>query len=315
MSDPTQRLTVAERARCSLGAVASRLGAGLGAGLAAAAAWGGWGGRPRGAAANVVSLGSGRVTLARAQHVGRRREQQDAVAVAGPAGPAAAVPLGAVAVVADGMGGLEMGAQASRTAVAVFLDALRAAAARGGAPVPALLEEAIVAANEAVARLAGAAGIPGEIGTTLAAAVVAPDGVHWISAGDSRVYVWRAGQLTQLTTDHVYARRLAEDVARGRATPSELALHPHPNALTSWLGEPALGEVDRSAAPHPLLHDDVVVLCTDGVYNALAAPELAALIAPGAESADAVAGAVLRRRRPNQDNLTIVTLSYARLVS
>jgi len=312
VSHRSQRSAAAERARCSLGAVASRLGAGL---AAAAAAWGGWGTRPRGAPANVVPLGSGRVTLAQAQHVGRRREQQDAVALAGPAGPAAARSLGAVAVVADGMGGLEMGAEASRTAVAVFLDTLRAAAARGDAPVPALLEEAIVAANDAVARLAGAAGIPGEIGTTLAAAVVGPDGLHWISAGDSRVYVWRAGRLTQLTTDHVYARRLAEDVARGRATPSELALHPHPNALTSWLGEPALGEVDRSVAPHPLLHDDVVVVCTDGVYNALAAPELAALIAPGAASADAVAGAVLRRRRPNQDNLTIVTLSYARLLS
>lgn len=200
--------------------------------------------------------------------------------------------------VADGMGGHAAGEVASRAA----LDAL-AAALRGGAG----LRDAVLEANAAVRDLAASDPALAGMGTTLVALLRRGERYEIANVGDSRAYRLDATGLRQLTEDHSFA---AELVRRGEMTDEEVARSPWRNALTRSVGGEADVEVDvfgpfDAAEPH------AVLLCTDGVYRALDAAELAERLA-GAESADAAARALADAaiRAGSQDNATAAVIAF-----
>lgn len=243
-----------------------------------------------------------------AQHIGARAEQQDAFDFSDAQEERFAAHGGMIAVLADGMGGLAMGADASRAAVDTALTAY--GAKTPDESVPQALDRAVRQANKAVCSLAEAANRSGDVGTTMVAVVIHQGGLHWISVGDSRLYLYRDGRVWQMSEDHDYARELDRDAAQGLVSPELAASHPDRNALVSFLGLDDLPLMDRNLRSFPLRLGDRIILCSDGIYGPLRPEELAAPLAGDPqEAAVALVKAVLAKRLTHQDNCTVAVFA------
>lgn len=236
-----------------------------------------------------------------AQHIGRRESQQDGFGFSDPANAPFVSHGGIVAVVADGMGGLEQGAQASSIAVRAFLDAY--AQKTPDEPIGAALTRSLQAANLAVLQIGA------DCGTTLVAAVVDDQSLHWISVGDSALYLYREGDLALLNQSHVYANELDAQAQAGHITPEQAAAHPMREALTSYVGHAALPHVDSNIRPFHLDEDDCILLASDGLSKVLSEAEIAAnMRGTFQERCEQLVSSVLGHNIPGQDNVTVVAL-------
>ncbi len=245
-----------------------------------------------------------------AQHVGSRGEQQDAFGFSDPGDVELHRHGGFVAVLADGMGGLAAGRTASVAAVKAFLAAYKQKPATES--IPDALARAAREANGAVLTIAREAGLAGQMGTTLVAAALADDAMHWISVGDSTLYLLRDGRVALITTPHVYATELDQAVAAGRLSRAAALSDPQRESLTSYLGMAELHEADRSLRPLPIATGDVVLLCSDGLTKTLNDHELGALTRGDPQQmAEALVAQALAKQREHQDNLTVLTVAIA----
>ena len=196
-----------------------------------------------------------------------RQENQDAFRL---------VPLGSGGlglILADGMGGQSGGREAAEAAVAGAADRL---GAQGGGDER--LREAIAVANAAVAGVRLQLG--GNPGTTMVAAVLEGGRLTLAHAGDSRAYLLRDGEATQLTFDHSVTGEL---VHAGTLDPETARHDPRRNYVTRAL----LGDrVEPDVAELALISGDVVVLCTDGLWEPLTDGQIAGLAGGDAAPAE-----------------------------
>lgn len=245
-----------------------------------------------------------------AQHIGSRAEQQDAFGFSDVSDSEFIKKYGVAAVLADGMGGLAGGKEASHLAVQTFLDAYMSPA-----PVEAISEKLLLAchaANSAVTGYARQIGLEEGVGTTLVAAVVHKNQLFWLSVGDSRIYLIQNGSLNQLTTDHVYARELDAKVELGEISQEEALLHPERNSLTSFIGLEEIQEVDYSVEAILLFRGNRIILCSDGLYGSISEAEmLTSCRLDTQDAAEKMVQTALLRQKPHQDNLTVAMLTLA----
>lgn len=236
-----------------------------------------------------------------AQHIGRRESQQDSFGFSDPSNAAFVAHGGLVAVVADGMGGLEQGAQASTIAIRAFLDAY--AQKTSGESIATALARSLQSANLAVLQIGA------DCGTTLVAAVLHDRTLHWVSVGDSALYLYREGDLALLNQPHVYASELDAQAQAGHITPEQASAHPMREALTSYVGHASLPRVDSNIRPFHLDEDDCILLASDGLSKVLSEPEIAAnMRGTFQERCEQLVASVLSRDIPGQDNITVVAL-------
>ncbi len=172
--------------------------------------------------------------------------------------------LGLVAV-ADGMGGHRAGEVASATA----LEALRAAVASGQP-----LRDAIEGANDAVLEKSVSDQELAGMGTTLTAGMLGTDGYLVVGhVGDSRAYLVRDGELTQITDDH----SLVEEMVRGgELTREQAEVHPRRSIITRALGIDPEVEVDEY--PIELRPGDRILFCSDGLTTMVRPDEIAGIL-------------------------------------
>ncbi len=202
-------------------------------------------------------------------------------------------------VVADGMGGHAGGEVASLTAV----EALRAAF-HGGTPDD--LVAAVVAANRAV--LERAEGDPGLAGMGTTMCVVAPvevdgeDRLAVVNVGDSRVYLFRTAELTQLTEDHSLPEEL---LRKGELTPEQAAADPRRNVVTRSLGQFEQVEPDMwDLVPY---NGDRLLLCSDGLTNEVDDETIASVLRRVRDPEAAASDLVNRANEAGgRDNITVV---------
>ena len=195
----------------------------------------------------------------------------------------------ALLVVADGMGGHLAGEVASQWAVGTLkrelaplfrpqdpsvtrrLDAEALGAVGSGATVrleetdlARLLQHAVARANQVLLGYARKhSEEAGDMGSTLTLVVVEDGRATVAHVGDSRAYLWRAGQIRQLTEDHSVPGALLK---QGRIGPEEARDHPHRHILYRCLGLQPKLEVDLY--PSMLLEPgDVLLLCSDGLWD------------------------------------------------
>ncbi|HEY6800522.1 MAG TPA: protein phosphatase 2C domain-containing protein, partial [Agromyces sp.] len=141
------------------------------------------------------------------------------------------------------------------------------------------------------------------MGTTVSALIMVDDYAVIAHIGDSRIYLFRDGALTQITTDHTFVQRLVDS---GRITPEEARYHPRRSVLMRVLGDmdpdPELDTFIMPTQP-----GDRWLLCSDGlsgvVDDAHTSKALAAGMAPG-RTADSLLKQALDGGAP--DNVTIV---------
>ncbi|MGN0864555.1 MAG: PP2C family protein-serine/threonine phosphatase [Akkermansia sp.] len=236
-----------------------------------------------------------------AQWLGRREKQEDAYAARPVAG-------GMLAVVCDGMGGHCYGDCASRVAATAFADAF---AAQESA-LPERMQTALAAANAAVRSVYESQGAFG--GTTLLAVFARRGVLHWISVGDSPLYLWRMGRLLRLNADHSMRAVFERYVCAGGMTLREAQRNGH--MLRSALTGSRIPLVDAPRVGYPLLPGDRLILCTDGAEPLLAQgvllPELRALLNEREGSLAAhLVEACRELNEEHADNVTVITLDVA----
>jgi protein phosphatase len=212
---------------------------------------------------------------------------------------------GWLGIVADGLGGHRRGDLASQLAVEITREVFYR---RSRDPeTPDRLRNAVQAANEVIRRTGDESAATAEMASTITAAVI--DGARMTVAqvGDSRGYLIRNSRLRQITRDHSLVDEL---VRTGGLTPQQAANHPNRNVITRALGTRSTVEVD--IFEEELHHDDVVVLCSDGLYRTVDESEIArAMISEPQLAAEALVALSNQRGAPDNVSVVIVRIAIA----
>lgn len=244
------------------------------------------------------------------QDIGQRTSQQDDYYLSDNEDAALTGKIGLLAVLADGMGGLAFGREASRLAVQT-IQAVYRDQALVGVGLPQALEQSLRAADKAVSQFAAEKGQRGNVGTTVVAMVLHQCHLHWRSVGDSRLYLWRKPYLVALTEDHDYGRQLNRDVRDGRISQTEADQHTGREALTSFVGQGPVELIDGNRRPLKLRSGDRLLACSDGLYNGLDGGDIGHIMNQSLtpqEAAENMVNKVLARQYRGQDNVTVLVI-------
>lgn len=193
-------------------------------------------------------------------HVGRIRSNNQDSGLAGVG----------LFVVADGMGGHAGGDVASAIAINRIAEADVHYSAPGEATFA--LQAALVAANALLAETVFEHSELTGMGTTVSALAVLGDQVAIAHIGDSRIYLFRDGDVSQITVDHTFVQRLVDS---GRITEEEAAVHPRRSVLMRVLGDvDSAPEIDTTIlATRP---GDRWMLCSDGLSGVVSLDQIRA---------------------------------------
>ena len=161
-------------------------------------------------------------------------------------------------IVADGMGGYVGGQVASHLAVDTTVDFLEGMSSED--ITEKVLSESVQRANESILKKKKVNSELSDMGTTMIVAVIESGQLHWAHVGDSRLYTFHDGQLTQLTKDHSFVMELLE---KGTITEEEVRCHPRKNEITRAVGVKKDLKVDTGSIE--LQSGTLLLLCTDGL--------------------------------------------------
>lgn len=243
----------------------------------------------------------------------------------------------ALMVLCDGMGGHRGGELASRWAIESIKSELKDlfstpdprstvrlsdaeidAALDPGQPHPTTLlpaselekrvDQAVKKANQVVYTYAqNNPAEAADAGTTLTMALVSGDLALVANVGDSRTYLVRDGKLTQLTQDHSLVASL---VAAGQIKPEEVFTHPQRNIIFRSLG--LKNEVSADISEHPLQPDDVLMLCSDGLWEMIPNPRHILKTIQHADTLEAGCEKLIQAANAGggDDNISVILASF-----
>jgi protein phosphatase len=252
-----------------------------------------------------------RLTSGKATHPGRVRDHnEDQFFVYEISKGRSDQPLPAFYMVADGLGGHEAGEVASDTISSSLKDWLdefsnrksgRATQKLGEQPDEAL-RTAILNANAAVFHQAQAR--RNNMGATVTAALIIGEQAFVANVGDSRTYRLRRGELHAITADHslVYSLYKAQQI-----TLDDIYTHPQRNQIYRSLGEKPQVEVDIFI--ETLEPGDILLLCSDGLWEMVRDPQLRDLIRTARNPQDAADRLIeAANRGGGEDNITAIVV-------
>lgn len=171
-------------------------------------------------------------------------------------------------VVADGMGGHEAGELASAATVAAVVAA--ASTSVGTNEVLNQLAEAVITSGEYIADVVASNRDLAGMGTTMTVVALREDRIAMAHVGDSRAYVYRNGELQQMTKDHTFVQTLVDS---GEITLEEAAIHPRRNLMMRAIDGIHAVEVDLSMRETHL--GDRFLLCSDGLCGVIDSAQIA----------------------------------------
>lgn len=242
-----------------------------------------------------------RIVTAAATDVGRRRSgNEDSFAVWSAARAGGTHPADHLLVVCDGMGGTVAGEVASRMAIEAVVRTFESSAA---ADPGAALSDAVHAANDAIWDHAQERPDLKGMGTTCTAIAIRGEQVTIAHVGDSRAYLVRGREITQLTQDHSLVAQL---VARHELTAEQAKHDSRRNVVTRSVGVGAEVDVDVVTLHEPLAPGDTLLVCSDGLHGPVDDDQLARAAAGG--PLEQAAGELIRlaNERGGPDNITAV---------
>ena len=235
-----------------------------------------------------------RLVFAAATDVGRmRKNNEDSYLSSKP-----------VAAVADGMGGHSAGEVAS----AIAIEELAALRDRGPweneTAATDDLKQAILRANRRIREMAASDRKLNGMGTTLVALLEDGDMVHVANIGDSRGYLLRQGELSQVTVDHSLVQELVDD---GRLSPEDAERHPQRSVITRALGiDP---EVEFDLFTYKLQVGDRLLLCSDGLSDVVEPTQIRNVLLR-VRNAQQAAGQLVTvaNEQGGPDNITVIVV-------
>ncbi len=195
-------------------------------------------------------------------------------------------------IVADGMGGHAQGRLASHLAIRGMLETI----------IPSLVACDEIESEQIIDILIDGAHWANQViyqygqeheadmGTTVTAVLLLDEAAYIINVGDSRTYIYRpSAGLTQITRDHSLVARLVET---GAITPDEIYTHPDRNKVYRGLGDKTDVTVDWFVLP--VQSNDLLLLCSDGLWEMVRDPQIAEILQTYASSPTLASNALLR---------------------
>lgn len=252
-----------------------------------------------------------KIITAYTQHIGTREYQQDSLYVSDSTTYVKGTGAVSFGVLCDGMGGLADGGATSSTVVDIFSKALPSVNITDN--IPSFLEQQVLYADQYIYQQSLIKGIP-DSGTTLVAVVIIDNNLYWCSVGDSRLYIFRKGEIICVTRDHNYLLNLKEMVKRGEITREAASTHPKKEALISYIGSGDVEIIDVIPSPFLLEHGDVVLLCSDGLTKSLNDVEIKDIIFNNidsiSEAARLLSLVAYDKNNLSKDNISVALIQY-----
>jgi serine/threonine protein phosphatase PrpC len=221
-------------------------------------------------------------------------------------------------IVADGLGGHAAGEVASKLAVETISGFVRRIDEEGEVSWPYgieptlsfagnLLRTAVHLANRRVYRAAERDDDYTGMATTVVAAFISGSRLTVASAGDSRLYLFTDGRLTQVTRDDTWAATIL--ATQGDSSPGGPLPRAMRHVLTNVIGAREQADVHLHEAD--LAGGELILLCSDGLYGALDDAAIAEIVAAGQTPEDIVPRLVDEAiARGVKDNVTAVLARY-----
>lgn len=241
---------------------------------------------------------------------GARDYQEDAITSDFPVGAEAGF-----VVLADGMGGHAAGDVASKIILTEVFSELKfhfADVVSFEARAPEILRNVADLANETLRQHTRSHPETEGMGATLVVPALVENRLWWISIGDSPLFLFRNGRLTQLNEDHSMAPQIDFMVKSGLMDPQVAANHPDRNCLISVLMGTRIPKIDCPTKPFELKQGDIVVCASDGLQfltNAQIEKVLnKARKTRSTEIAERLLEEITRLDDPDQDNISFTVI-------
>ena len=220
----------------------------------------------------------------------------------------------AMAIVCDGMGGLQGGEQASHSAVKRFVRDYQKR--NRSFPPSAFMPVAANRMDQAVHNLKDKNKEPMHAGTTVVAVIIEENRLYWLGVGDSRVYLIRGNRMRALNRDHNYRMRLDEALSQGIITEEIYRKEERKaEALISYIGKGGLTLIDYNAEPFYLQNGDRILLCSDGLYRTLDNSKIMDIcysdLSGAQETAERLTETAVLSSLERQDNTSAVVIQYS----
>jgi PPM family protein phosphatase len=183
-------------------------------------------------------------------------------------------PSGRFCIVADGMGGHAGGEEASRIAIETIVSYVNQNWQEDSEPTI-LLEKSMLAANEAIVTDQQMNPARSDMGTTAVMLLFEETKVWAANVGDSRLYRFRDGVLTQITEDDTWVARAMK---MQQLTADEARTHHLRHVLSHCLGRRDLDLRPESIQAIDVRQNDLILLCSDGLTEEVSDQEIASLI-------------------------------------
>ena len=212
---------------------------------------------------------------------------------------------GFLLLVADGMGGHQAGEVASRMAIDIISETYFKRSSEKNKEK--ILLQAFQSANNKIFEQASSNELQQGMGTTCTAIVIDTGAVYFAHAGDSRAYLYKDKIISRLTEDHTYVQQL---VNNGDISMAQAAIHPERNVLTNAMGTKPTLRVDTGKCKLSFDKNDVIMLCTDGLYDYLTDDEIAAALETDNLQTAADYFISEAKRRGGKDNITVLLAAY-----
>lgn len=232
-----------------------------------------------------------------------RSHNEDFVIVYEPATPDDYERHGTVYIVADGVGGADAGEVASQYASERALHHYLQSTEFDS--LGARLIEAMQSANTDLRRLAAERDDSRRMATTMVATVIQEGRAFIGNVGDSRAYLWRRGDLSQLTRDQSLVARLVEE---GALTAEEALRYPYKNVILYSLGSEKRPPIDLYEVELAL--GDLLLLCSDGLTRHVSDEEIARIMGDDEPDAAVETMVKLARQRGGEDNITVAVVQH-----
>jgi PPM family protein phosphatase len=241
---------------------------------------------------------------------GARDYQEDAITSDFPVGAEAGF-----VVLADGMGGHAAGDVASKIVLTEVFSELKfhfADVQSFEAKAPEILRGVADFANETLRQHTRSHPETEGMGATLVVPALVENRLWWISVGDSPLFLFRAGKLTQLNEDHSMAPQIDFMVKSGLMSPEVAANHPDRNCLISVLMGTRIPKIDCPSKPYQLMAGDIVLCASDGVQF-LTNAQIEKVLhkyrkTRSTEIAERLLDELVRLDDPDQDNISFTVI-------
>lgn len=238
------------------------------------------------------------------QGLGTREMQEDCFGLINDSDVTAIKSKGMLALVADGMGGMNGGKDASETALKILSEWFKNFDRNGD--ICADLEKSVKLADEAVYQKYNGLG-----GTTLIACVVFNGQLYFASVGDSYLYLKRGARLYRMNLEHNYKMYLYNKLINEKNLDKEtVEADPNISKLTSYVGIGDLKEIDMLRSPMTLMPEDEILIASDGVGGVLDEDIIIDCLegTTPQEACYRINQYISGRKLPHQDNYTAVII-------